>query len=488
MVNFKRFSLIPAICLLLVGCATTPQRRSYQLNFVYFYGAPPQATETIDEKSGAVINATQITDLEKNEWALYPNVSPDDSFVVYSVLNKTSYSSNIVISKSQGRSGFARVTSDENYNENPTWYGSDKIIFDSDRLGFRNRNIWITSRDGSGGLKQVTRGDRQYDFKADSYNNNIYFTSFTRSENPYSVSIVGSPYIWSAYIDGGDLTQIRKGSQCKVSPNGKTIVYIDEKQLWVMSIDGSSPTQLTSDKSAKIDPTWSPDGSKIAFSCDRTKQKQFDIWVMDKDGRNLTQLTTNESFDGGPCWSNDGKYIYFHSNRGKKWNIWRLSLQQEQIKDNISSQQSLLPINSSNNTENINSKPSSNNTENINSKPISNNAENVNNKQFNIGAIWKENTVNIELISADLAEVIGIMKSNWKTKAVVTSWYDTRSLIAKNTENVATSRAKAVADKIVALGIDGRRVSYIGKIPEKKGITENDRKMNSKTVVDISEE
>jgi hypothetical protein len=56
---------------------------------------------------------------------------------------------------------------------------------------------------------------------------------------------------------------------------------------------------------------WSPDGSKIIFSSNRTGD--YDIWVMDADGANQVNLTPempNDQFGG---WSPNGEYILFES-------------------------------------------------------------------------------------------------------------------------------------------------------------------------------
>ncbi len=48
-------------------------------------------------------------------------------------------------------------------------------------------------------------------------------------------------------------------------------------------------------------PTWSPDGTRIAFTSEGAKD-DAGIYVMNSDGSGLTQLTDNPAPDGFPAW------------------------------------------------------------------------------------------------------------------------------------------------------------------------------------------
>jgi TolB protein len=71
-------------------------------------------------------------------------------------------------------------------------------------------------------------------------------------------------------------------------------------------------------------PVWSPDGSKIAFTSD--KSGNIDIWVIDADGSNMRQVTRHPAWDDFPSWSSDGRKIAFQSDRAGTIDIWAIDI------------------------------------------------------------------------------------------------------------------------------------------------------------------
>jgi Tol biopolymer transport system component/DNA-binding winged helix-turn-helix (wHTH) protein len=73
-------------------------------------------------------------------------------------------------------------------------------------------------------------------------------------------------------------------------------------------------TRLTYDEGLQTEPTWSPDGSYIAYSSDQGGK--FDIWIQQVSGGNPIQVTKRPGQNWQPDWSPDGKYIAYRSEEG----------------------------------------------------------------------------------------------------------------------------------------------------------------------------
>jgi hypothetical protein len=86
---------------------------------------------------------------------------------------------------------------------------------------------------------------------------------------------------------------------------------------------GGPPVAVTSDPAWDWGPDWSPDGTRIAFTSDRSGS--VDIWLVGPDGTGLTQITDDGATDQGPLWAADGSRLVFVSDRSGEWEIWSVA-------------------------------------------------------------------------------------------------------------------------------------------------------------------
>jgi TolB protein len=88
-----------------------------------------------------------------------------------------------------------------------------------------------------------------------------------------------------------------------------------------MNRDGSDRTVLVDVNDVQGAPTWSPDGTEIAYTRmrrdpvgDQFGHYSLEVWVIGVDGSNNTRLYHSQCCAGGgeyPVWSPDGSRIAF---------------------------------------------------------------------------------------------------------------------------------------------------------------------------------
>lgn len=96
------------------------------------------------------------------------------------------------------------------------------------------------------------------------------------------------------------------------SADGKAIVYvgIPDGNLWRSNLDGSNRVQLTYSEKAVALPTWSPDGSRIAYVA-ADVGKPWKIFLISSQGGEPQELLPETLGEVDPEWSPDGKQLVF---------------------------------------------------------------------------------------------------------------------------------------------------------------------------------
>lgn len=110
------------------------------------------------------------------------------------------------------------------------------------------------------------------------------------------------------------------------SPDGSKLAYVSfEKKkpvIYVQSVLTGRRTTLANFKGNNSAPAWSPDGNSLAIVLTYSSNSQ--IHIMSADGTSLRKLSSNGAIETEPAWSPDGKTIYFTSNRGGAPQIYQM--------------------------------------------------------------------------------------------------------------------------------------------------------------------
>jgi TolB protein len=88
-----------------------------------------------------------------------------------------------------------------------------------------------------------------------------------------------------------------------------------DKELWVMDYDGANQHQLTSLHSVALTPRWSPDASRIAFTCfvPNSGTVSAQICMYSFDAGKLVSFARFRGTNNSPTWSPDGSQVMFSS-------------------------------------------------------------------------------------------------------------------------------------------------------------------------------
>ena len=120
-------------------------------------------------------------------------------------------------------------------------------------------------------------------------------------------------------ISAEDLYRIKLASDCEISPDGRHVVFCEQRierrtqkkysSLWLAGSDGSHRRQFTFGNQTDLRPRWSPDGRQIAFFSNRKVEQQPQIYLIPLDGGEARPLTDLKGTFGNIEWSPDGRSL-----------------------------------------------------------------------------------------------------------------------------------------------------------------------------------
>jgi dipeptidyl aminopeptidase/acylaminoacyl peptidase len=101
------------------------------------------------------------------------------------------------------------------------------------------------------------------------------------------------------------------------SPDGRLLAYAGNGAIWTVPVAGGQPVRLTEGARGSGDPRtatdrapqWSPKGNWILFETGR--RGNGDIAVVSKDGLTSNLLTSSPADEGSPSWSPDGTKVAY---------------------------------------------------------------------------------------------------------------------------------------------------------------------------------
>jgi Tol biopolymer transport system component len=166
--------------------------------------------------------------------------------------------------------------------------------------------------------------------------------AFTRDGKWVTYTSVPDGILWRSRVDGSERLQLTyppaTASLPSWSPDGTQIAYISTQlgkpwKIFLISAQGGSPEELLPENISEIDATWSPDGTQLAFGRLSTMSTAANvIQVVDLKTRHVSKLSGSEGLFS-PRWSPDGRYmsatvaegsgkLMLYDFRTQKWSDW----------------------------------------------------------------------------------------------------------------------------------------------------------------------
>ncbi|WP_338845687.1 Tol-Pal system beta propeller repeat protein TolB [Massilia sp. W12] len=112
------------------------------------------------------------------------------------------------------------------------------------------------------------------------------------------------------------------------SPDGTKLAYVSFEMrkpvVYVQNLVTTKRTIVANYKGNNSAPAWSPDGNHLAVALTRDGLTQ--IYMVNADGSGLRRLTHSSGIDTEPRFSPDGQSIYFTSDRSGGPQIYRMSV------------------------------------------------------------------------------------------------------------------------------------------------------------------
>jgi TolB protein len=111
------------------------------------------------------------------------------------------------------------------------------------------------------------------------------------------------------------------------SPDGSKVAYVSFEQkkpvIYVQDLVTGGRKVIVNQKGSNSAPSWSPDGSQLAVALSKDGHTQ--VYSVNADGSNLRRLSNSNGIDTEPQYSADGQTIYFTSDRSGGPQIYKMS-------------------------------------------------------------------------------------------------------------------------------------------------------------------
>jgi Tol biopolymer transport system component/DNA-binding winged helix-turn-helix (wHTH) protein len=272
----------------------------------------------------ADLTARPLTSPHNQQFDCDPVFSPDGAKVAFASGPMGAFLSDLFVLKMAGGQPL-RLTAGNSGGDAAWMPDGEEIVFDSPAGGFRG--LWRIS--ASGGRAQpiaasgtaigpsISRRGSELAYRTSKVWETIWRLDLKDERHALAPPVrllSGRGVIWKP----------------SYSPDGSKIAFESDRMgcgdLWMCDRDGSNCTQLTDLHGTSATARWSPNGRFLAF--ESITQDYWQIGVRElPDGTPHILTTFRDTNNGAPNWSRDGKWIYFYSGHdGGGYQLWKIPM------------------------------------------------------------------------------------------------------------------------------------------------------------------
>jgi dipeptidyl aminopeptidase/acylaminoacyl peptidase len=217
-----------------------------------------------------------------------------------------------------------------------------KVAWVSNEQGARN--VWIAEGPAFSGRRLTAfRDDDGQDITSLAFTSDAASVVYARggganrageNPNPTSHPDGAEQAVWVVAVSGGAPRKIGTGGAPAMAPKGDLVAFLQRGQIWMAGASGTpAASQAAKIRGGARSLSWSPDGTRLAFSSSRGTHAF--IGILDVATKAVSWLQPSLDNDDVPAWSPDGTRVafvrtptvrdllpFFPQRQGHPWGLW----------------------------------------------------------------------------------------------------------------------------------------------------------------------